>query len=112
MNIGMSFDDDTNAIFTFFCEVSVFCLMPNVNFVWAYENQNENEILCGKLVKYKYPSVNTHLGFQRNLELSPPPPPPPHTHSQYYITNGVFGCSTTGKPTRSFATERVSLDSV
>jgi hypothetical protein len=25
---------------------------------------------------------------------------------------GVYICSTTGKPTRSFATERVSLDSV
>ncbi len=28
------------------------------------------------------------------------------------LTHGKGNCSTTGKPTRSFATERVSLDSV
>ncbi len=30
----------------------------------------------------------------------------------YHIIEIYHGCSTTGKPTRSFATERVSLDSV
>ncbi len=32
--------------------------------------------------------------------------------SYYFIDKTEKNCSTTGKPTRSFATERVSLDSV
>ncbi len=38
---------------------------------------------------------------EENVALLPPWADPQH-----------LGCSTTGKPTRSFATERVSLDSV
>ncbi len=36
----------------------------------------------------------------------------PHVAGFHLRENAVGECSTTGKPTRSFATERVSLDSV
>jgi hypothetical protein len=66
---------------------------------------------CESSLEVNYCIVRAYLEF---TEESPQPARSKITEDLLYLvaSQPFYSCSTTGKPTRSFATERVSLDSV